>query len=35
MEPRNVVVHGGVIQEPGRLNLRAKDYLEEFRVAQE
>ena len=32
---RNVVVHGGVIQEPGRLNLRANDYLEEFRVAQE
>ena len=26
----NAVVHGGVIQEPGRLNLRAKDYLEEF-----
>ncbi|XP_075652255.1 uncharacterized protein LOC142622622 [Castanea sativa] len=25
---------GGVIQDPGRLNQRAKDYLEEFRVAQ-
>ena len=31
---RNAIVHGGVIQEPGRLNQRAKDFLEEFWVAQ-
>ena len=31
---RNAIVHGGVIQEPGRLNQRAKDFLDEFRVAQ-
>ena len=32
---RNTLMHGGVIQDPGRLNQRARDYLEEFRMAQE
>lgn len=27
---RNSILHGGVIQDLGRLNQRAKDYLEEF-----
>ena len=31
---RNTLMHGGVIQDPGRLNQRARDYLEEFRMAQ-
>ena len=30
---RNTLMHGGVIQDPGRLNQRARDYLEEFRMA--
>ena len=34
LEPTNSIVHGGVIQDLGRLNQRAKDYLEEFWVAQ-
>ena len=34
LEPMNSIVHGGVIQDLGRLNQRAKDYLEEFWVAQ-
>lgn len=31
---RKTILHGGVIQDPGKLNQRARDYLEEFRVAQ-
>ncbi|KAK4573849.1 hypothetical protein RGQ29_031699 [Quercus rubra] len=31
---RNTLMHGGVIQDPGKLNQRARDYLEEFRMAQ-
>ena len=31
---QNSILHGGAIQDPGRLNQRAKDYLEEFRVVQ-
>ena len=32
---RNTIVHGGIIQDPSRLNQRAKDLLEEFRVAHQ
>lgn len=31
---RNSMLHGGVIQDPGRMNQQVKDYLEEFREAQ-
>ena len=31
---RNSILHGGAIQDPGRLNQRAKDYLEEVKAAQ-
>ena len=30
---RYTIVHGGIIQDPSRLNQRAKDMMEEFRVA--
>ena len=32
---RNLVLHGGTIQDPPRLNKRAKDFLKEYRDAQE
>lgn len=31
---RKTILHGGVIRDPGKLNQRARDYLEEFWVAQ-
>ena len=31
---QNSILHGGAIQDPGRLNQRAKDYLEEFQAFQ-
>lgn len=32
---RNLVMHGGVIQDPNRLHKRAGDFLKEYRQAQE
>ena len=31
---RNLVLHGGILQEPGRLNARAGSLLREFQKAQ-
>ncbi|XP_030924873.1 uncharacterized protein LOC115951885 [Quercus lobata] len=31
---RNTVVHGGKLQDPNQLNIRARDYLEEYKEAQ-